>query len=206
MDRIKVLIVDDHAIVRMGLAALLGTKANLEVVGEADGGEAALRQVRKLRPDVVVMDIMMPGMDGITATAAIREAAPETKVLVLTTSTVSDDLAHALRAGAAGLVSKSAANSELVKAIGEVAAGRPAISPAFRDILAQDPPAPDLTPRQREILGLMVRGLTNKDIARELGIRPNSVNLHVIAILEKIGAANRTEAVAIALRKNLLKD
>ena len=205
MDTIRVLIADDHAIVRTGLATLLEAKGGIEVVGEAETGDEAVRRTLRLRPDLVVMDLMMPETDGIEATRQIKAAAPETKVLILTTSTVSDDLSRALAAGADGAVIKSVATAELVTAIRAVAAGQTAVSDEVRELLSEDPPVPELTPRQRDILHSLVRGLTNRDIALELGISTDVVKQHVMALLDKIGAANRTEAVAIALRKNLLK-
>ena len=126
-------------------------------------------------------------------------------VLILTTSTVSDDLARALEAGVRGIIPKSAANTRLLEAIRAVAGGRTAVAPEISELISEDPPAPKLTPRQLEILGSITRGLTNSDIARELGIAPDSVKEHINAIFLKIGAANRTEAATIALRKHLLK-
>ena len=205
MDKIKVLIADDHAIVRTGLSMLLEAQGGFDVVGEAENGTDAVRLALRLKPDVVVMDLMMPEMDGIAATREIKAKAADAKVLILTTSTVSDDLSRALNAGADGAIMKSAANAELIAAIRDIAAGNRAVSPEISRLISQDPPLPELTPRQKDILGSMVRGLTNKDIARELGIRSDGVNQHIMAILEKLGAANRTEAVAIALRKHLLK-
>ena len=205
MDRIRVLIADDHAIVRMGLVALLESDDALEVVGEADDGAVAVRLTLKLKPDVVVMDLMMPEMDGIDATREIKAQSPGTKVLILTTSAVSDDLAHALEAGADGALTKATANAKLLTAIRTVADGRRVIAPEITKRIEQDPPAPELTDRQRTILGSITRGLTNADIARQLGIREDSVKEHLNTIFAKIGAANRAEAVAIALRKRLLK-
>ena len=205
MDKIKVLIADDHAIVRTGLSMLLEAQGGFDVVGEAENGSDAVRLTLRLKPDVVVMDLMMPEMDGIAATREIKAKAADAKVLILTTSTVSDDLSRALDAGADGAIMKSAANAELVAAIRDIAAGKRTVSPEISRLISQDPPLPELTPRQKDILASMVRGLTNKDIARELGIRSDGVNQHIMAILEKLGAANRTEAVAIALRKHLLK-
>ena len=205
MDKIRVLIADDHAIVRTGLSMLLEAQGGFDVVGEAENGTDAVRLALRLKPDVVVMDLMMPEMDGIAATREIKAKAADAKVLILTTSTVSDDLSRALDAGADGAIMKSAANAELVAAIRDIAAGKRTVSPEISRLISQDPPLPELTPRQKDILASMVRGLTNKDIARELGIRSDGVNQHIMAILEKLGAANRTEAVAIALRKQLLK-
>ncbi len=203
--KIKVLIADDHTIVRAGLTALLGTEKDIEVVGEAKNGAEAVSNAVELNPDIVIMDLMMPKMDGVEATKELLRKAPSVKTILLTTYGTSDGIAHALRAGARGAVLKNADNSELAKAIRIVAQGGDYISPDIRQQLAADPPVPDLTPRQSEILESMVRGLTDRDIALQLGLRPESVSEHVGAIRQKIGASNRTEAVAIAMRKYLLK-
>ena len=203
--KIKVLIADDHTIVRAGLTALLGTEKDIEVVGEAKNGAEAVSNAVELHPDVVIMDLMMPKMDGVEATKELLRKAPSVKTILLTTYGTSDGIAHALRAGARGAVLKNADNSELAKAIRIVAQGDDYISPDIRQQLAADPPVPDLTPRQSEILESMVRGLTDRDIAELLGLSTESVSEHVGAIRQKIGAANRTEAVAIAMRKYLLK-
>ena len=205
MNDIKLLIADDHAIVRTGLVALLESSGGITVVGEADDGDAAVRMVRKCRPDIVVMDILMPGKNGIAATAEIKEKFPETKVLILTTSTVSDDLSAALAAGADGAVTKSTANKTLLAAVRSVAEGKRYVSPEISKMIANDPPAPELTDRQREILEAMARGKANKEIAAQLDIQADSVRQHIIAIFSKLGAVNRAEAVAIAMRKQLLK-
>ena len=203
--KIKVLIADDHTIVRAGLTALLGTEKDIEVVGEAKNGAEAVSNAVALHPDIVIMDLMMPKMDGVEATKELLRKAPSVKTILLTTYGTSDGIAHALRAGARGAVLKNADNSELAKAIRIVAQGDDYISPDIRQQLAADPPVPDLTPRQSEILESMVRGLTDRDIAQQLRLSPESVSEHVGAIRQKIGAANRTEAVAIAMRKYLLK-
>ena len=203
--KIKVLIADDHTIVRAGLTALLGTEKDIEVVGEAKNGAEAVSNAVELQPDIVIMDLMMPKMDGVEATKELLRKAPSVKTILLTTYGTSDGIAHALRAGARGAVLKNADNSELAKAIRIVAQGGDYISPDIRQQLAADPPVPDLTPRQSEILESMVRGLTDRDIAQQLRLSPESVSEHVGAIRQKIGAANRTEAVAIAMRKYLLK-
>jgi len=203
--RIKVLIADDHTIVRIGLTALLGTQADIEVVGEADNGDAAVRAAQKLRPDVVVMDLVMPIKDGVTATAELHEKRPEAKVIILTSYVTSDGIAHALKAGACGAIVKTADDGALITAIREVAAGGQFISPQIRKMLEDSPPVPELTDRQREIISSMARGLSNVDIAVQLGISPTVAREHITTILGKLGAATRTEAVAIALRKHLLK-
>ena len=202
---IRVLIADDHKMVRVGLAALLGQTKQLEVVGSADNGAEAVKMALTLRPDVVIMDLMMPVMDGVEATRRIHAEAPEVKVLVLTTFGTSDGIAHALDAGAIGAIMKNADYEELADAIRKVARGERAISDEITRQMETDPPVPELTPRQKDILDSMIRGLNNPDIAKEFGIRRDGVKQHINAILSKIGAANRTEAVAIALRKHLLK-
>ena len=205
MKNIRVLIADDHAIVRHGLCALLGTERGIEVVGEAKDGNEAVARTKQLAPDVVVMDIVMPRKDGVEATAEIRSAMPEAKIVVLTSFGTSDKISRAIEAGATGALMKTAEDRELLSAIRTVASGGRVISPAVRKLISTDPPAPELTPRQLEILQAMARGLTNKDIAKMFGIRTDGVNEHVLAILAKLGAANRTEAVATAIRKQLIR-
>ena len=203
---IRVLIADDHAMVRMGLASLLGTETDIEVVGEADDGEVAVRKALTLKPDVVVMDLMMPKKDGATATAEIRELMPDTKILLLTSFGTADGVAHALAAGATGALMKNADFSELVASIRTVASGGRAISPEIEHFIEEDPPVQKLTPRQMDILASVVRGLTNDDIARQFSIQRSSVKDHLTAIFAKLGAANRSEAISIALRKQLIKN
>ena len=174
--KIKVLIADDHTIVRAGLTALLGTEKDIEVVGEAKNGAQAVSEAIKLHPDIVIMDLMMPKMDGVAATKELIRKAPSAKTILLTTYGTSDGIAHALGAGARGAVLKNADNSELAQAIRIVAQGGDYISPDIRQQLAADPPVPDLTPRQSEILESMVRGLTDRDIAQQLGLSPESVS------------------------------
>lgn len=204
-DKIRILIADDHTIVRMGLTALLETETDIEVVGQAKNGVEAITESCRLSPDIVIMDLMMPKKDGVEATAELKELQPDVKVIILTTFGTSDGIAHAIESGASGAVLKNAEDTELVTAIRKVAKGGNYLSPEIKRQLTEDPPVPELTPRQIQVLQSMTRGLTNRDIAKQLGIRQDGVNLHVNAILQKIGAANRTEAVAIAMRKHLLK-
>ena len=205
MGMIKVLIADDHSIVRMGLVSLLGTAKNIEIVGEAVDGVDAVRKTLKLKPDVLVMDLVMPRKDGVAATEEIHSAAPGVKILILTTFGTSDDIARALKAGATGAIMKSATNLELLSTIHTVAAGQKLLSADVEGLMKNDPPIPDLSPRQRDILESITRGLTNKEIAVQFDISLESVKSHVKVILGKLDAASRTEAAAIAQRKKLLK-
>lgn len=200
-----VLLVDDHAVMRMGLVSLLRTCPELAVTGEAGDGESGLRTALETRPDVVIADLMMPGMDGIDLTRQLLAQWPQAKVLILTTFGSSDALAHALQAGARGAVLKSADLAELRQAIAAVAHGKAYVSDEIEQIMSDDPPIPELTRRQREILDSCVRGLSNADIARLLSISLPMVKEHLTGLFQKLGAANRTEAVAIALRKQLVK-
>ena len=202
--KIRVLIADDHAVVRAGLATLLGTESDIEVVAEAKNGKEAVAMAIEARPDVVIMDLRMPEMDGTEATAEIRRRQPGTKILVLTSFGEADGVAHALKSGASGAMTKTAEDAELVSVVRRVAAGEEFVSPEIKKLLHDDPPVPKLTPRQREILGYMVKGFTNRDIAAMLSIREDTVEEHVNLLLAKINATNRTEAVSIALRKQLV--
>ena len=205
MEKIRVLIADDHAVVRMGLASLLGTSKAIEVVGDAFDGEDTVRKALKLAPDVVVMDLVMPRKDGIAATAELQKKVPSAKILILTTFGSSENIAKALKAGAIGAVLKSSGNDELIGAVLKVAKGERYLSGEVQQLLKDDPPLPDLSPRQIEILDSVARGLTNKEISTQLDISLESVKSHVKIILEKLGAGSRTEAASIAQRKQLLK-
>ena len=206
MKRIRILIADDHAVVRIGLSALFGTEKDLEVVGVAKNGDEAVSLALALKPDVVVMDLVMPGKNGSEATSEIVRGNPAIRILLLTTYATSDGIMRTLDAGASGAILKTAPDDELVSAIRKVHHGeRRYLSPEVLQLLADDPPVKELTSRQLKILEYITRGLTNTDIARLFGIREVSVKEHLARIFSKIGAANRAEAVAIALRKHLLK-
>ena len=205
MNKISLLIADDQKIVRMGLKSLFAAEKDLTVVGEADDGDVTIRQALKLKPDIIIMDLMMPKMDGVAATAEIHTKLPNTKIVVLTSYSTSDTIAAALAAGASGAIMKSADDSTLLTAVRTVAAGRRFISPEVKGLLAFDPPAPTLSPRQQEVLASLVKGFNNTEIAAQLGISKTVAKEHVETLLVKLDAANRTEAVAIALRKNLVK-
>ncbi len=203
--KIKVLIVDDHAILRMGLTALLNSKKDIEVVGDAANGPAGIRKALKLKPDVVIMDLAMPDMDGAETTRQLLAKAPDSKVMILTTFGTADGISHALDAGALGAVMKNVEFTELVDAIRTIAGGGHYVSPEIERILEADPPIPALSPRQAEILSSLVRGLSNIDIASQLGISLDMVKEHTTSLFAKLGVANRTEAVAIAMRKHLVQ-
>ena len=205
MNKIKVLVADDHTIVRIGLMALLGTQKDIVVVGEAKNGDEVVSKTLQLNPDVVVMDLIMPHKDGVAAISELKEKASKVKIVVLTSFGTSNDISHALDAGANGAILKTGDDNELIDAIRAIVAGNCFISPQIHQMLKQSPPVPILTERQQYIVSYIARGLTNNDIAEALGISPTVVREHITTILTKIGAANRAEAVAIALRKHLLK-
>ena len=205
MKKTSVLLVDDHSVVCMGLAAIINIEKDLKVCGEAESGAEAVKLAREMRPDVVVMDFMMPGMDGAEATEAVLRASPESKVLVLTTYGTSSDIARALKSGATGAVTKNLSNDELADAIRATARGERMLSAEIEASLSEAESDNGLTARQREVLDSITRGLSNDDIAGMLGISKVRVKQHLAALYQKLGAANRAEAVAIALRRQLLK-
>lgn len=205
MNPIRILIADDHALLRHGLVMVFALHKDLTVVGEAKNGLEAVELAKSTAPDVVIMDLSMPGMDGVEATRRIHEAVPAAKILILTTFGTSVDVARALREGASGALVKDTDDDELVKAIRSVAAGRQVFSREIKAMLKSEPEPPELTARQQELLSSIVRGLASDAIAANLGISTYSVNQQLDAIRKKLGAANRAEAVAIALRKQLLK-
>ena len=202
---IKILIADDHALLRRGLATLLGFNKDIAVVGDAKNGEEAVKAAIKLKPDVVVMDLSMPVMDGVEATRQIRGALPDTYVLILTSYSTSVDVSRAMEAGASGAFVKDAEDERLVDAIRTVAAGGTAFSPEIEAMVRSDPHPPELTERQRKILDDTSKGLSSEQIAARLGISAYAVNQHLDVIRRKLGAQNRTEAVAIAFRKQFFK-
>ena len=205
MKPVSVLLVDDHALIRRGLADLIRYESDLKVAGEAANGQEAVEAARKLNPDVIVMDLMMPEMDGVEATRRIKAERPDSRILILTTFGTSADVARAMAAGASGAIMKDAETDDQLAAIRAVAAGGKAFSPGIEKALNELQPTPDLTDRQLLILESVTRGLTNRDIATMLGISADAVKQHLAAIFTKIGAANRSEAVSIALRRHLLK-
>ena len=203
--KIRVLVVDDHAIVRIGLKSVLEYEHDIEVAGEAKNGIEAVDEAKKLHPDVVVMDLVMPRKDGVAATSEIHDLLPDTKILILTTFGTSDAIAHALEAGASGAIMKTADDAMIVSAIRKVAAGETYISPDVRRQLEESPPVPKLSPRQTEVLTEIAHGKSNKEIAAQLGIRLDSVEDIANTLYAKLGVSNRAEAVDVAHRKHLLQ-
>ena len=206
---IRVLLVDDHAVVRSGLSAFLLAFDDLELVAEAGGGEEAVRLCEQCQPDVVLMDLVMPRMDGAAATRAIRERCPQIQVIALTSFKEKELVQGALEAGAIGYLLKNVTANELADAIRAAHAGRPTLAPEAAQVLIQatrEPPPPgfDLTPREREVLALMVEGLSNPEIAERLVVSTSTVKFHVSNILSKLGVTSRTEAVALALQEHLV--
>ena len=205
MKNIRVLIADDHSVVRMGLTALLKYQKGITVVGDAQDGAEAAEKTAALKPDVVIMDLMMPGTDGIEGTRRVRAASPESKVLILTTFGTSNEVGRALDAGAIGAIMKGADNDELIAAIRKAAVGDGTISSEIKQSLEVKASIPKLTNRQLEILDWVTRGFSNPDIAKHLGISADAVKQHLNVVFQKLGASSRAEAVAIALREQLLK-
>ena len=209
-ENIRVLLVDDHAVVRSGLADFLFAYDDLELVGEASGGEVAVSMCERVKPDVVLMDLVMPGMDGAQATRAIRQACPDIQVIALTSYKEEDLVQNAMQAGAIGYLLKNVTADELAEAIRSAKAGRPTLAPEAAQVLIHAVTKPpdlgfDLTPRELEVLTLLSEGLTNPEIAERLVVSRSTVKHHVRAILSKLGASSRTEAVALAIKHNLVK-
>jgi NarL family two-component system response regulator LiaR len=209
---IRVLIADDHAVVRQGLRTFLELQDDIEVVAEAADGEQALAAVAAYEPDVVLMDLVMPRVDGVAAIERLRALAPATRAIVLTSFLDEDKVLPAVRAGAAGYLLKDVEPAELVRAIHTVAEGEALLHPAVASRLMEEfseteRPAPEeaLTAREREVLELIARGLPNKLIARELEIAEKTVKTHVSSILSKLGLTDRTQAALYAVRAGLIE-
>jgi DNA-binding NarL/FixJ family response regulator len=203
--KIRVLVADDHAIVRIGLRSVLEYEHDIEIVGEAKNGIEAVDEAKRLQPEVLVMDLVMPRKDGVAATSEIHDLLPQTRILILTTFGTSDAIAHALEAGASGAIMKTADDAMIVSAIRKVAAGETYISPDVRRQLEESPPVPKLSPRQTEVLTEIAHGKSNKEIAAQLGIRLDSVEDIANTLYAKLGVSNRAEAVDVAHRKHLLQ-
>ena len=203
-NRIKVLLADDHLVVRMGIAAIISFEKDLVVVGETDNGIDAVRLARELKPDVIVMDLMMPKMSGSDATVEILMENPAAKVLVLTTFGTSQEIRKVLDAGAAGALVKTSSQSEIIDAIRSVAAGRRVISKEISNSLKAEPDVPKLSCRQIEVMNLVAKGFANNDIARILNISVNSVKNHLKNIYTILDVSSRTEAATIAINLKLI--
>jgi two-component system, NarL family, response regulator LiaR len=206
---IRVMLVDDHAMVRRGLATFLKVFDDLELAGEADSGAAAVQLCAQVKPDVVLMDMVMPDMDGPTATRIIRQKFPQVQIMALTSFKEESLVQSALAAGAIGYLLKNISADDLAQAIRAAHAGRATLSPEAAQVLvhaASQPPVPglDLTERERTVLALMVEGLNNTQIAQQLVVSPSTIKSHVSNILSKLGVASRTEAVALAVRRKLI--
>jgi DNA-binding NarL/FixJ family response regulator len=206
---IRVLLVDDHAVLRAGLRLILDREEGIEPVGDAATAEDAVRALPRLDPDVVVIDIEMPGMGGIEGTAKIRERAPRARILVLSMHDQARDVRRAFEAGADGYLLKSAADEDLVRAIHAVAAGERYVHPALGAVLAapaRQGPLDDLTTREREVLRLLALGHTNQEIAQRLIVSVRTVESHRAHVMGKLGVATRAEMVRVALGAGLLAD
>ncbi len=206
---IRVLIADDHALVRSGLESILQLFGDLELVAQADGGAAAVALCRQTRPDVVLMDLVMPGMTGVAATEQILRERPQTRVLALTSFSDEQLIDDALRAGAIGYLLKNTTGEQLAEAIRAAHAGRSTLAPEaaealIRAVAKPQDPADDLTRRERQVLALVADGLSNAEIADRLVISRSTVKTHVSSVIAKLGASSRTEAATMAVRRRLI--
>ena len=205
---IRILVVDDHPIVRQGLVAALEDEADFEVIGSASSAEEALALARRLRPDLVLLDLELPGIGGVEAIPRLLEASPSTRILIFTAYDTDDRVLDAVRAGAGGYLLKGAAVAEIAAAIRTVAGGGTALAPSAAARLANAVRAPrgagPLTAREREVLRLIAHGLPGKQIAGALGITERTVKFHTAALIRKLGADNRAQAVAVAAQRGLL--
>jgi DNA-binding NarL/FixJ family response regulator len=205
---VRVLLVDDHAIVREGLRALLEEEGGFAVAGEAADGERAVAAARELAPDVVLMDLLMPGVDGLEALRRIRAADPEARVLVLTSAQDDRAVREAIDAGAVGFLFKDVSRRDLVRAVRDAAAGRPTLHPEAQRVLMKRPersPLDELTPRERTVLELIAQGRSNRQIALRLELTEGTVKGYVSTILDKLGVQDRTGAALFAVRHGLGK-
>jgi NarL family two-component system response regulator LiaR len=206
---IRVMLVDDHAMVRRGLATFLKAFDDLQLAGEAESGAAAIKLCGEILPDVILMDMVMPDMDGAAATRIIRQKYPQVQVIALTSFKEGELIKTALEAGAIAYLLKDVSADDLVQAIRAAHSGRATLSPEAAQALvetANQPPTPglDLTEREREVLALMVEGLNNTQIAGRLTVSPSTIKSHVSRVLSKLGVASRTEAVTLALRNHIV--
>ena len=205
MNKTRILIADDHALLRVGLNTMLNTQPDMMVVGEAVNGHDAVARAKELKPDVVMMDLMMPKLNGAEATQQIIEALPETKIIILTSYGTAADLVRAVANGAVGAQMKGSPIDTLLKAIRTVISGKKAIAGEITRFLRENTTPPSLPKRQREVLIGVTNGKTSEQIADDLGISVSAVKQHIAAACEKLGAASRAEAATLALSRNLLE-
>ena len=203
---IRILIADDHAVIRDGLSMILGLQDDFTVIGQAQDGLEAVELCRRSAPDVVIMDLMMPKLDGCAATQKITSENPDIRVLLLTSYTESSKILHAIKGGASGAIGKNAPREELLSAIRSVAGGKTVFSDEIKQLMAETKDIPVLSPRQKEVLESLSRGLTNDDIARQYNLSRAAIKFHLLELYRKLGVANRTEAVSIAMKRHLLGD
>lgn len=206
---IRILVTDDHPVVRDGLVAILGSQPDFVVVGDAAGGQATLDLARALRPNIVLLDLEMPEMDGVETLRQLQRIAPETRVIIFTAFDTDERILSAVRAGAQGYLLKGAPRNDIFQAIRVVHQGGSLLEPMIaqkllRQVSREAPVETALTPRELDVLRLLARGLQNKEIAIELGITGRTTKFHVGSLLRKLGAGNRTEAVAIAAQRGLI--
>lgn len=206
MKKTRILIADDHSLMRMGLASLIASEDDLETVGEAKNGKIAVELTRELKPDIVVMDLMMPELSGAEATKIIHDEMPEVKIIILTSFATSVEMSRAIANGAVGALIKDTATTELLKTIRAVAAGINVVDDELLQMAKADAPALKLTEHQREMLTYVVKGLSYPEIAKLFNIAEITVKSTMQVVFERIGAANRSEAIAIACQRHLLKD
>ena len=205
MKKTRIIIADDHSLMRFGLKTLFNHQPDMCVVGEATDGQSAIDLAEQLRPDVIVMDLMMPVVDGATATQRIKDLRPETQVIILTSYGTSEDLVRAISNGASGARIKSEPIEDIVDAVRLVSLGRESFPDSVRRFIRETPRTSDLTDRQLEILAAAAKGFSNNEIADRLKISPSGVNKHLLSIYQKLGVSSRAEAVALALSRQILK-
>jgi len=203
---IRILIADDHAVIRDGLSMILGLQDDFTVIGQAQDGLEAVELCRRSAPDVVIMDLMMPKLDGCAATQKITSENPDIRILLLTSYTESSKILHAIKGGASGAIGKNAPREELLSAIRSVAGGKTVFSDEIKQLMEETKDIPVLSPRQKEVLETLSRGLTNDDIARQYNLSRAAIKFHLLELYRKLGVANRTEAVSIAMKRHLLGD
>lgn len=204
MKKIRILLADDHLVVRMGIASILSFEKDMEVVGETDNGADAVRLATELKPDVVLMDLKMPQLSGSDATLQIHAAAPNVKILILTTFGTSAELKKAMDGGAAGALLKNSSQAEIIEAIRKVMLGQSVMSSEIQHGIEEMKSMPEMSQRQLEILNLVAKGFSNKEIADILGVSLETVKDHIKKILLKMGAASRTEAASLAVNLQLV--